>query len=468
VPALLPPWFPLALGVDLSPDMRVLVFAVALTLLTGILFGIAPALQVSTPDLHAVVKQDSAAAGRGRRGGRLRATLVGVQVALCMVLMIASGLLLRGLHATYTIDPGFAYRDVALVSLESAFDGHSDAEYAARRLRLVTDLEALPGVEAVASADHKPLGDDMSPIEIRLPGENARQSRLGELTTVTEDYFSVLELRIVRGRAFTEQEVGNRVPGLAVAPGGAVAGTPRPAILSETTARNLWPGGDPIGRTLLWAPAGLDLAEETLQVVGVAADAQVSSIGRIDPYQVYVPGEGAALLIKRRGDGATTVAAIRAAMRTIDPTLVVPVLPLEATLGWSRGISSTVTSLFGGLGILALVLASVGIYGVVSFAVSGRYREIGVRLALGATAGNMLAMILRQTMRPVVVGAAIGLAAAAALSRVLSSVLFGISPADPFGLGGAALLVLAVALGSGVFAALPATRADAAATLRSE
>jgi putative ABC transport system permease protein len=207
---------------------------------------------------------------------------------------------------------------------------------------------------------------------------------------------------------------------------------------------------------------------DTLQVVGVAADAQVTALGQIDPYYVYVPGEGGAVLVKGRTDVATTVSGIRAAVRAVDPTLVVTVLPLEATLGWSRGISGTVASLFGGLGVLALVLAAVGIYGVVSYSVSGRYREIGVRMALGATARNVLAMVLRQTMRPVVVGAVIGVLAARATSRVLSSVLFGVSPVDPVGLGGAALLVLTVALTAGVMAARPATRADPTATLRSE
>ena len=177
VPALLPPWFPLALTVDVSPDLQVLSFAVALTVGTGILFGLAPALHVSKPDLHAVMKQDSAGAGSSRRGGRLRGTLVGVQVALCMVLMIAAGLVLRGLYATYTIDPGFEYRNVAFVSLESAFDGYSPEESEARRRRLMADLAALPGVEAVASADQEPLGDDMAPALIRLPGESERQSR---------------------------------------------------------------------------------------------------------------------------------------------------------------------------------------------------------------------------------------------------------------------------------------------------
>jgi ABC-type antimicrobial peptide transport system permease subunit len=141
---------------------------------------------------------------------------------------------------------------------------------------------------------------------------------------------------------------------------------------------------------------------------------------------------------------------------------------LSANLGWWRGISGTVTSLAAGLGVLALVLATVGVYGVVSYAVTGRYREIGVRLAFGATARNVLGMILRQTMRPVAVGAIIGVAAASAMSRVLSSVLFGVSPVDPIGLGGGALLVISLACAAGLIAARPATRADPTTTLRYE
>jgi ABC-type antimicrobial peptide transport system permease subunit len=237
--------------------------------------------------------------------------------------------------------------------------------------------------------------------------------------------------------------------------------------LSATTARNLWPGSDPIGRTLLWEVPGIE-AVQTLRVVGVAADAQVTALGQIDPYYVYVPGEGSAVLVRGRTDIAATVSGIRASLRAADPTLAVPVLPLEATLDWSRGIAGTVTALFGALGALALLLASVGIYGVVSYAVTGRYREIGVRLALGATASSVLALVLRQTMRPVAIGSVIGVVAASALSQILSSVLFGVSPADPVGLGGAALLVVGVALGAGVLAARPAVNADPTATLRYE
>jgi predicted permease len=448
LPVVTPPEFPMiTLAVDMSPDYRVIAFAVAMTFATGILFGLMPALHASRPDLNVVIKQDAAGAGTSRRGGRLRATLVGVQVALCMTLMIAAGLLVRGLYVTYTVDPGFEYRNVAFVSLEAWLDSVEPQRLVDLRQRLKAGVEALPGIEAVAYADQEPLGDDFAAILIRLPAESKAAARISELTSVTPDYFSVIGLPIVRGRTFTEPELG--IPRSAV----------RPVIVTESTARNLWSDKDPIGRTLLWG-------DETLQVIGVAADAQVSAVGRIDPYHVYVPGGTSVMLVKSRTDLSTTTSSIQAVARRLDPTLVTVVLPLEATLGFWRGLSATVTTLAGGLGLLALVLASVGIYGVVSYAVTGRYREVGIRLALGATARSVLGLLLRRTMRPVVVGAVIGLTAAAAFSRILSAVLFGVSPADPVGLGGAAALVMGVAFTAGVLAARPATRADPTTTLR--
>jgi predicted permease len=455
LPALMPPSFPLAFALNLSPDIRALAFAVALTFVTGILFGLVPALSVSKPDLHVVTRQDSAGAGSSKRGGRLRGVLVGVQVALCMTLMIAAGLLLRGLHATYTVDTGFEYRDVAYVSLESTFDVQGPEEGVEFRRRLMSEVAALPGVTAVAYTDRQPLGFDNARIRIRLPGESEETTRATELISVTPGYFSVLKLPIMRGRTFTDTEIRNPVPGV------------RPVIVSEATARNLWPGADPIGQTLLSSEPVM-LAGETLQVVGVAADAQTNSLGGIDPYYVYLPGGGAALLVKSRVGFAATASSIRAIVAGLDPTLVVPVLPLEANLGYWRGLSRTIATLFAGLGVLALMLASVGIYSVVAYTVSRRYREIGIRMALGAEARNVLGMILRKTMRPVVIGAVIGFVAAAGLSRILSSVLFGVSPADPIGLGGATLLVLVVAGAAGVIAARPATQADPTIALRHE
>jgi predicted permease len=455
LPAVMPPEMPtFTWGLDLSPDYRALLFAMALTLGTGLLFGLAPALHASRPDLQVVLKQDTAGTG-SRRGDRLRATLVGVQVGLSMVLMLATGLLVRGLYATHTIDPGFVYRDISYISF--GLDGMRAEPGAARLLlqRLRDSVSSLPGVEAVELASDPPLGEEIALMEIHLPGWSGNEFRTAQLNAVTPGYFSLIGLPIVRGRTFTEAEFARARPDA----------DDIPVVITETTARNLWGNADPIGRTIDRGDFVTKKIVGSLQVVGVVADAQVSTLGRIDPYFVYVPG-GEELLLRSRADFSATVSGIQAIVRRLDPALVIRVLPLEANLAFWRGMSGMVTTLGAGLGVLALVLAAVGIYGVVSYAVTRRYREMGIRIALGASAGDVLGLILRQTMRPVVIGAATGIVAAIGVSRILSSVLFGVSPADPIGLGGAALLVAGVALAAGVMAARPATRTDPTVTLR--
>jgi predicted permease len=449
VPTLLPPWASTAFVWDLSPDIRVVAFAALLTFGSGILFGLAPALQVSKPDLNAVVKQDSPGAGSSRGAGRLRGTLVGVQVALCMTLMISAGLLLRGLYATYTIDPGFDYEDVTYAFLRLPSAAYDAEAAGALRRRFAEEVAASPGVDAVAYAMATPFGDENFTVRVRLPNEREDQFRTARMNVVMPSYFSLLGLPLVRGRTFTDAEVAS-----------AAAGT-FPAIVSQTTARNLWRDSDPLGETLLYG-------DNTLQVVGVAADAQVNVLGATDPFYFYMPGGNQVLLVKSSLDFGTVASSIRAIVRALDPAVVVDVLPLEANIGWQRDVSGTVSTLGAGLGALALLLAAVGVYGVVAYAVTRRYREIGIRIALGASAGDVLAMILRQTMRPVVIGAVIGVVAASAVSGVLSSVLYGVSRADPLGLGGAVVLVLGVALAAGVLAARFATRADPTSTLRYE
>jgi predicted permease len=434
---------------DFSPDWRVLSFATALMFGSSFLFGLAPAVHVSRQSLHGLIKQDSPGAAGSRRGSGLRGTLVGVQVAVCMTLMIAGGLLLRGLYATYSTDPGFSYRNVAYVSLEPILDVYEGEEMSALRQRLAAEIGALPGVEAVAYTDRGPLSFDVAGGEIWLPGESENDMRAAQFNWVTPRYFDALGLRIVRGRAFMPEELTERGSG------------PVPAIVSESTARNLWPGSDPIGRTL-----HSRVQNNRLEIVGVAADAQVSAIGSIDPYYVYVPGGGAVLLVKTSADLRSSISSIRKTVQTIEPVLAPRVLPLESNLGFWRGVSTVISTVGAALGVLALVLAFVGIYGVVSYSVTRRYREIGIRLALGAKTSGVLGMILRQTMRPVLVGAAAGVAGAFAISRVLSSVLFGISPTDALGFGGAALFVVAVAFAAGVIAARPGTRADLTTVLR--
>ncbi|HEY9464825.1 MAG TPA: FtsX-like permease family protein, partial [Vicinamibacterales bacterium] len=452
LPAVFPPEIPaFTFDLNFSPDVRVLSFAVLLTLGTSLVFGLLPALYVSKADLNGVIKQDAAGAGSSRRGRRLRGTLVGVQVAVSMVLMMATGLLLRGLYTTYTIDPGFTYRGISFLSFGT--------EYGPATLvnqRLMDQVAALPGVEAVAFAAQTPLGESMMGAAVRLPGESKQAQRFAELDAVTPGYFSLLNIRIVRGRNFTDAESANAAQ---------QRGT-RPVIISETAARTLWGEADPIGRTLL--QDDMRVGDITLQVVGVAADAQLTALGTVVPYIYQVGQPGGVLLVKSRADFAATASGIRSIVRASDPSVAFRVLSLEGNVAWWRGVSSIVTTLGAGLGVLALVLASVGIYGVVSFAVSRRYREVGIRMALGATALDALRTILRQSLRPVVIGAVIGIIAASGVSRILSSVLFGVSPADLIGLGGAALFVFAVALAAGVIAARPVTRTDATAILRYE
>jgi predicted permease len=452
LPAVFPPEIPaFTWDLNFSPDVRVLSFALTLTLGASLLFGLLPALQVSKTDLNGVIKQDAAGSGSNRRGGRLRGALVGVQVALSMVLMIATGLLLRGLYATYTIDPGFTYSGISFLSF-----GTDYGPATLLNQRLMDQVAALPGVEAVAFASQTPLGESMMGGAVRRPGESKQTQRLAEFDAVTPGYFSLLDIPIVRGRNFTDAESANA---------GRQSG-PQPVIISETAARTLWGGRDPLGQRLL--QDDLRGGDNLLEVVGVAADAQLTALGTLVPYIYNVRQPGGVLLVKSRADFAATASGIRSIVRASDPSAAFRVLPLEANVVWWRGVSGMVTTVGAGLGILALVLASVGIYGVVSFAVSRRSREIGIRMALGATALDALGAILRQALRPVVIGAVIGIVMANGVSRILSSVLFGVSPADPIGLGGAALLVCAVALAAGVMAARPVTRADPTATLRCE
>jgi predicted permease len=450
LPTIMPVGLP-SLALDASPDIRVLWVTLALTFGTGLLFGLAPALHASKPDLHSVMKQDSAGAGSGRRG-RLQATLVGAQVALCMVLMIGAGLLLRGLYAAHTVDPGFDYRDVTVLSYDYVEDtGHDDDD--AFWLRLMEEIGALRGTEAVAYTMREPLGDDFVQIAVRLPGQGENEARFAELNSVTPGYFSAIGLPLLLGRSFTDADL--------------TEDGRRTAIVSESTARNLWPGADPIGQTLLWDGARDD--EVSLTIVGVVKDAQVRTLGQIDPYYVYLPDRvGEKLLVKSRADFAATAAGIRGVVRALDPSLPVPVYPLEANVDRWQGISGLVTTLAASLGALALVLAAVGIFGVVAYFVSRRYREIGIRMALGARPRDVVGLILRRTMRPVVVGAVFGVAAAIAISGILSSVLFGVSPVDVIGLGGTTLFVLAVAVAAGALPARRATRVDLIATLHYE
>ena len=432
----------------MGPDIRVLGYAVLLTLITGIVFGLIPALQASRPDVNAALKQ-SGTDGK-TADGFLRHALVGTQVAVSMVLLIAAGLLLRGLYLAQTIDPGFEMKNVAAVSFDLRGQGYDAARAGIFQRQVMDRLAALPGVETVAQAGNTPLSDSHRGAMFSLPGQADKYQV--EFNEVSPDFFSLLGVPIVRGRNFTSTEART---------GAALA------IVTESTALRFWPNQDSIGKILRME------GESDMQVIGVAKDAQVSHLAKSNETYLYLPAGPKEqirmkLLVRGADAFASTTTGIQAAIHSLDPGLVVDVAKLEDNLEVWRAPSRIVAILAGSLGALGMLLACIGVYGVVSYAVSRRVREIGIRMTLGADAREVKRLILRQAMRPVVLGALIGIAGCAAVSQVLKSMLFGISAHDPVAFVAVPLILLAVALVASYIPARRATQVDPMVALRYE
>ena len=435
--------------VDAHPDSTVLWFALGLTAVTALVFGVVPALQASQPDVHAVMKQDGVDSG-GRTAGWVRGTLIGAQVAVCMVLLISAGLLLRALYAAQTIDPGFDSRNVAVVSVGLSGPGYDDQNVVAFRQRLTERISALPGADGLAQVSKIPL----SPGRVQSTFRRSPQDDGHEVdvNTVSPEYFSLVAIPIVRGRTFRAAELED---------GAGVV------IVTQATARRYWPGEDPIGRTVIM------MGSKQLEIVGVAQDAHVSHVAATDSSYMYLPaGAGAErrlnLLVRNHGDFSALATSVRVLIRELDPGVVVRVNRLEENLEFWRTGSRLIASLSGSVSLLALTLASVGVYGVVSYVVSRRRREVGIRMTLGATTRDVQRLFLRQTLRPVAAGMVIGIAGAAAGSRILVNVLFGISPFDPIAFIGAPLFLLGVAAAAAVLPTREALKVDPMTTLRSD
>jgi predicted permease len=449
LPAQLPP-----IAIDANPDFRVFWFALALTLATGLFFGLAPALQATRTDLQSSLKQDSAGSGR-RTTGWLRAGLVGIQVAVCVMLTISAGLLVRGLYAAQTVDPGFDYRDVTVVSFDPRRAGYDDAKAAAFQRQFIERIQGLSETRAVARAGQTPLATGRFGTVVRLPDQE--QSHEIAFNSVSPEYFSIIRLPIVRGRNFTDADMQE---------------TSRTVVVTEATAARYWPGQEPIGQTLKMGIGGGDWLP--LEVIGVAKDAQISRIAETPSSYMYLPAASRTqrgrqqLLVRSRMDFSSTASAVRAFARDLDPGIVVRVSRLEENLDYWRTISRFATSLAASLGGLALLIASIGVYGVVSYVVSRRTREAGIRMVLGATTLEVQRMIVGQTLRPVVIGLFAGMAAAAAVSRILEAVLFGISAFDPIAFVVAPLFVLVIAGAASVIPARRSMRADPMSALRYE
>ena len=446
---------------NVSPDLHVWGYSLALTALTGIVFGLAPALHAARQDLSTAVKGEGGGLmGKSARGGMLRGTLVGVQVAVCMVLLIAAGLLMRGLYLAQTVDPGFEMKGITQAQFDLPSQGYSAEKARAFQRELMARVEALPGVDEVEQARVTPLSHSFLGTELTPGGDS--ELRGFEFNVVSPGFFAMLGMPMVRGRTFTQVETRSNAPVL---------------VVTESTARRLWPGQDAIGKALRevvcsGCPAG-ERKEKEYQVVGVVRDSQSSHLGQTDGLFFYKPAgpeeqDRLQLLAHTKGGDAATIRGIREAARALDPDLIVGVSKLEDNLEEWRVPSRIVAALSGVLGALALLLAAIGVHGVVSYGVCQRIREIGIRMTLGADGRDVMRLVLRQALRPVAIGALVGVIACAAVSHVLSDVLYGIGSHDPIAFVGVPLFLLGVAFLASYIPACRAVRVDPVVALRYE
>ena len=452
-------------ALNLNPDGRVLGYALALSVLTGIVFGLSPALQFTRKDTTAALKDEASMLGQRVRQSAMRKALVGGQVAVSTVLLITAGLLLRGLLRAQSADPGFDSRDVFLVLGDF---GDDPARAAARNRQLGDSLATVPEVEDVATGTPPMFGTWTPPIIVK--GSSIAQEQMHERTMASyasESYFQTLRIGMLRGRGFSRQE--------------ATAGS-QVAVISESTARRFWPGEDALGKHFQ-LDKKFDGKLTDFEVVGIAADVRFANMTRVDPAHVYLPTNTANVnttLIRIKGDPRIALASVHHAVQQSDHDLL-PGLSfwnLESTLVAPRRSMAQALAAFAAiLALLALSLAGVGIYGVMAYTVSQRTQEIGVRMALGATAGRVLRSVALPGLRPVVVGMTIGMATGAGLSGFLHSTLaspetndflYGVPYCDPWTFAALTCFVALIALFASLSPVIRALRVDPAVALRYE
>ena len=448
------PRLPVPVAIEVTTDWRVVSFAVALSLAAAVLSALVPALHAARGDLLPALRTEGLDPGPSRM--RLRHAFVVGQIAMSLLLVVVGGLFLRSLQHATSIHPGFDQQRVDVVSLDLSVGGvRTDSEAAFVR-ELLHRVRALSGVESAAVAWDLPLDAGRSTLGVlKHPGADRADAIPADWNVVEPGFFETLKIRMLRGRDFSESDTGS---------------TPRVAIVNEALARRLWPGREALGqRVVAENPEG----EFELTIVGVADDARMVSLGSgAEPY-VYVPMtqqsmSRISLLVRNRGD-MSMVPQVRAVLRELDPTLpITEALPLRDVTAIGLVPQRVAAAVAGSLGLVGLILAAMGIYGVTAFAVSRRTREIGVRIALGADEGRVLRLVLRQAASLAGCGVAIGLILAGLGSTLLDSLLFGMRGLDPATFLGACVLFGLVTLAASYVPARRAARVNPTTALRTD
>jgi putative ABC transport system permease protein len=449
----LTPRLPMPVAAGLVFDWRVLTFTAGVTFAMALVTGLAPAWHATRGDLIGDLKRDASAPRRHW----LRRVFVAAQLAFCLVSMALAGLLLRGLRATTTINPGFQVDRIDVASVDLSLAGYDNGRAAPAIEGLRARLAALPGIESVGVAAVVPLTYEVLRLDpLRRAGDPASASLLEQtdVNVISPEYLPTIGVRIVRGRNFSARDR---------------SGAPRVAVVNERLARAAWPGLEPIGRLLEMGDfrAGQEKSVERLEVVGVAADAKYGSIGETPIQFIYVPISQQPwarpfFFVKRSASassGTPSEASVRQTLRAFDQRLpLLAFAPLQQYADTGLLPQRIAASIAGSLGALALALGAIGLYGLTAFLVSSRSREIGVRVALGAGHAHIMRLVVGEGMRLAAVGGAIGLCLSVGAARLLSSVLFGVSALDPLAFGAAVLAITGVTL---IATYVPARRAAA-------
>jgi putative ABC transport system permease protein len=452
-------------GVDISQDARVLVFTALLSIVTAVVFGLAPALQASNVDLVTSLKDG--APSSGHRKSRLQGNLVVLQVALSLVLLIGAGLAVKTMRHALTMDRGFDSDNMLLMSMDLTIRGYTEPAGRSFYEELLKRVDAIPGVVSSSLAKTVPPNDWSDRLSVFHVGQQPPPDQLRarddlglrvDANRIAPHYFQTLAIPLVQGREFTDRD--------------RVGSTPV-AIINEKLARRLWPDEGAVGKRLS-VPFWNEPSRPPVEIIGVARDTKHRSLLADMPMLIYLPElqdyDGRATLVVRTiGDPATLIPSIRSEVAGLDKNL-----PLFGVKTMSRQIESTLwqqrtaAGLIGVFGLLAVALAAIGIYGVIAYSVAQRTREIGIRMALGAGSRDVLRMIVRQGLRLMFMGVAVGLAAAFVLTRLMSSVLYGVSATDTvtFAIASGALIV--VALAACLVPARRATKVDPMIALRCE
>lgn len=440
--------------VDPRLDGTVFLFAFLLSIATAFIFGVLPSLRATKVDLVDSLKEEMHLAAPAGSSARLQKTLLTAQVALSLISLVAASLFLRAVQRAYSIDPGFDEKHLALFMMNPEQVGYDAVRLETFHRQVRERVSAMPGIEAASWASNLPFWSTASRgISIEGQQQNRNSETLNAVTnTVDTDYFKVMRISLVAGRAFTDADGEGSLPVV---------------VINDELARRYWPGGDALGKRL-------HLVGDSVmrQVVGVVKTSDYSTLGEAPQSCVYLPmrqnpGGDFTLYVRSLGDPTTVMGEVQRQVKALDRNVEITDSRTGAKLMdqilWSARI---VLSLLGTFGLLALGLASLGLYGLLAYFVRNRQREIGVRMALGASRSVILVHIVRQGMIVVIIGIGIGLGLSLLAGRVFSKMLFGLSPADPLSLIGASAALTAVAALACLLPALSASRLNPMKALR--